>query len=371
MVHAGPSHSQRLADTQANMNLVLMRWRLMPELALEKIFPLKCLLLGAGTLGCYAARCLLGWGIRNFTFVDNGDVSYSNTVRQPLFNFRDYRQSKASVAAENLRQILPSVVCCFIIYLGLFRRSSFTKNAVGINMTIPMPGHHITSDQEFSDNLMHLEQLIETHDVVFLMTDSRESRWLPTVLCAAKQKLAINVALGFDTYLVMRHGFKDSRPQVQKLGCYFCNDVVAPTDSLKDRTLDQQCTVTRPGLAAIAAAIGAELMVNVIQHPDQGLASADTTMHPSEPASTPLGLVPHQIRGFLSHFSNMLIVGSAYDQCTACSDIIIKHYKKDGIDFVKRAIKEPKWLEELSGLKQLHETAEALDHDCDWSEADD
>lgn len=35
----------------------------------------------------------------------------------------------------------------------------------------------------------------------------------------------MNVALGFDTYVVMRHGVKEN-----KLGCYFCNDVVAPRD---------------------------------------------------------------------------------------------------------------------------------------------
>jgi len=36
--------------------------------------------------------------------------------------------------------------------------------------------------------------------------------------------------LGFDTYVVMRHGMGDEEHPGQELGCYFCNDVVAPAD---------------------------------------------------------------------------------------------------------------------------------------------
>lgn len=41
-----------------------------------------------------------------------------------------------------------------------------------------------------------------------------------------------------------------------------------------------------------------------------------------EPAGSVLGDVPHQIRGFLSTFVNMKLVGPAYDRCTGCSDSV-------------------------------------------------
>lgn len=100
-----------------------------------------------------------------------------------------------------------------------------------------------------------LEQLFDEHDVVFQLMDSRESRWLPTVMGAAKKKvrrliltrhssdltcssvhrqIVMNAALGFDTFVVMRHGARSTAYPKEysgvKLGCYYCNDIVAPKD---------------------------------------------------------------------------------------------------------------------------------------------
>jgi ubiquitin-like modifier-activating enzyme ATG7 len=104
---------KRLADTAVDLNLKLMRWRLLPDLQLERIQGTRCLLLGAGTLGCYVARSLLGWGVRNITFVDNAKVSFSNPVRQPLFEFEDCLEGgkdKAVTAAASLQKVYPGVV---------------------------------------------------------------------------------------------------------------------------------------------------------------------------------------------------------------------------------------------------------------------
>lgn len=103
-----------------------------------------------------------------------------------------------------------------------------------------MPGHAIGASEEAVESVIkdtnELEELIKEHDAIFLLTDSRESRWLPTVMAAAHNKICMTIALGFETFLVMRHGIS---PQIhsteehgERLGCYFCNDVVAPRNSV-------------------------------------------------------------------------------------------------------------------------------------------
>jgi len=93
-----------------------------------------------------------------------------------------------------------------------------------------MAGHPIMDEESVKADFEALQALVEEHDAIFLLMDTRESRWLPTVMGKAAGKIVLNAALGFDTYVVMRHGMGDEENPGQELGCYFCNDVVAPAD---------------------------------------------------------------------------------------------------------------------------------------------
>jgi ubiquitin-like modifier-activating enzyme ATG7 len=404
----------RLADQAVDLNLKLIKWRISPSIDLDTIKHTKCLLLGAGTLGSYVARNLMGWGVRKITFVDNARVSYSNPVRQPLYEFKDCLEGgsrKAERAAESLKQVYPGI------------------EAEGYHMSVPMAGHPIMDENKVKKEYDKLKSLIESHDAVFLLMDTRESRWLPTVMAKAAGKIAINTALGFDTFVVMRHGLKEpphsgegkviehpedtssplraaasdpvepggvvrsealvagpKQDDGEELGCYFCSDVVAPADSLKSATLDQQCTVTRPGAAPMASAIAVELLVSLTQHRLRGRApaaappTAGSANHiqpapptdPSLPNSHPLGTVPHQLRGYLSTWQTIQVKGKAYDCCSACSPTIVDAYQKDGWDFVKRAINEKGYVEEISGLAEVQRLAEQAEKEMEaWSEEED
>lgn len=290
-----------------------------------------CSISSTGTLGCAVARCLLGWGVQNITFADKGRVAYSNPVRQSLFNFEDCKgggRFKAEAAASALSAVYPGV-----------RSTSHV-------LTIPMPGHPLATKAEVAAarrDTETLETLVSAHDVVFVLTDSRESRWLPTLLAAKHDKICINAALGLDSFLVVRHGGSPSNggdersstdaPEAPilgaerhadntglndanasndsvsapRLGCYFCTDVVAPENSSLNRTLDQQCTVTRPGLAPMAAATAVELTVGLLHHPLRHRAPADDSagmakgLGAAQAAAAagercqPLGALPHQV----------------------------------------------------------------------------
>lgn len=340
-----------LAERAVDLNLQLMRWRMVPDLPLERIQQTRALLLGAGTLGSFVARALLGWGVRHIALLDSGRVSFSNPVRQPLYEYSDCLgggQFKADAAAEMLRRVFPGV------------------HSEAHRLEIPMPGHSVPPAlvEQVVDAVAELERLYDAHDVVILTTDTRESRWLPTILGMAMGKPVINAALGFETFVVMRHGLRGGGgggggDDDSGLGCYFCSDVVAPADSVSDRTLDQMCTVSRPGLAAIAGATAVELYITLATHARGVHAPAGED-----------GGVPHQIRGSLGTFSMHVTQCPAFWGCTACAAAVVNAYRARRARFVVDVCNDARMLEDISGLGALKRDTDALALDIDWSSSD-
>lgn len=139
---------------------------------------------------------------------------------------------------------------------------------------------------------------------------------------------------------------------------------------MRDRTLDQQCTVTRPGLSSLASSLSVELMVSLLHHPLVGRAPADSKTEIGSTAATELGILPHQLRGFLSYFTELIVTGHHYDKCVACSDSILRAYKEKGYDFLIEVFNYPQLLEDITGITQMKE--ESADLDVSWdSENDD
>ncbi|KHJ80052.1 ThiF family protein [Oesophagostomum dentatum] len=120
----------------------------------------------------------MGWGVKKITFVDNSSVSYSNPVRQSLSEFEDARESrgKAETAAAALRRIYPSI------------------DSEAVRLTVPMPGHTLSSSEEAAveRDVALVDDLVASHDVIFLALDSREARWLPTVLATKHGKVSLS-----------------------------------------------------------------------------------------------------------------------------------------------------------------------------------
>jgi len=330
------SQGAALAKQASDLNLSLMKWQAAPGVQLGRIAGFRALLLGAGTLGCNVARGLVGWGISDITLLDYGTVSMSNPTRQPLFTFEDAkaRAPKAQAAAAALLAVQPAA------------------SVRGHTFSIPMPGHHSTRPKhEVVQQVEQLQAYIQAADVVFLLTDSRESRWLPSLLCSMGGVPLINVALGFDTCLVMRHAGSSSETGAPPCGCYFCSDIVVPTDSSGNRTLDQQCTVTRPGLAAWASAMAVELMVNTLHNEEQFSAGGDA-------AAGSMGDVPHTLRCDISTFTVQKLQTHAFAHCSACSPAIVQAATEGGNSLIADLLMNTVSISQVCGLDEYYAQAE-------------
>lgn len=147
---------------------------------------------------------------------------------------------------------------------------------------------------------------------------------------------------------------------------------------MKDRTLDQQCTVTRPGVSNIASSLAVELLISLLHHKDRGEAAAYYAIHnneKSEEAAVPegmFGILPHSIRGNVSNYSMILPACQKYVHCTACSKVNVKfklyfsriyvfflsqnvlaEYGSHGNNFLLKVFESAKYLEDLTGLTDI------------------
>lgn len=317
----------------SNLNLKLMLWRMLNNININKLKSQKCLLIGAGTLGCNVARSLISWGIENITFIDSGTVSSTNPLRQSLYTFKDIGKNKAIVASKKLKEISPNI------------------NSIGYNINVPMPGH--LSDNNTFSIIETIEFLVKNHDVIYILTDSRESRWLPILLSKIYNKILINVALGFNTFVIGRIN--------NSLGCYFCNDVVVPRNSSINKTLDQQCSITRPAVSNIASSLSVELLIALLHSKD--LIETKPDDYKQNINNSELGLIPHQIRGNISNMKFQLPISKPYEYCSCCSVKIINEYKKNKQNFLIKVLNNPEYLEEISGLNKLYNDTNNINYD--------
>jgi len=110
------------------------------------------------------------------------------------------------------------------------------------------------------------------------------------------------------------------------------------------------------------------MLIAILHHPLKEYCGADVAQDMSGETASVLGLVPHQIRGFLSHFNTLLITGNAYDKCTACSAKVVEEYRAKGFAFLLEVFNNPSYLEDLTGLTELKQATQ--DISIEW-EVDD
>ena len=92
---------------------------------------------------------------------------------------------------------------------------------------------------------------------------------------------------------------------------------------MENRTLDQQCTVTRAGVSMVASGMASEILINEIQ----------------SKLKKPIGPSPSFIRGVVgSNFETHQYENTKFSSCLACSEQVAEEFLKNRKEFMFKVV---------------------------------
>jgi adenylyltransferase/sulfurtransferase len=144
----------------------------------KKILSSKVLIVGIGGLGCPAAENLVRAGIGTIGLIDNDIINISNIHRQSLFNSKDVKKLKVSVAAKKLKAINP------LLKINTYKLRLNKKN---------------------------IEDIIKNYELVIDGSDNFKTKFLINDYCIKfKKKLITGAISKFDGH-IFTFDFKDKK----------------------------------------------------------------------------------------------------------------------------------------------------------------
>ena len=144
----------------------------------KKILSSKVLIVGIGGLGCPAAENLIRAGVGTLGIIDNDIINLSNIHRQSLFNSKDLKKLKVSVAAKKLKEINP--LSKIITY-----KSRLNKN--------------------------NIKNIISNYEIVIDGTDNFKTKFLINDYCLKLKKKLVTASISkFDGH-IFTFNFKEKK----------------------------------------------------------------------------------------------------------------------------------------------------------------
>ncbi len=144
----------------------------------KRILSSKVLIVGIGGLGCPAAENLVRAGIGTIGLVDNDIVNLSNIHRQSLFDTKDVKKPKVSVATKRLKEINPQTK------IETYKSRLNEKN---------------------------IENIIKNYEIIIDGSDNFKTKFLINDCCMKLKKKLITGAISkFDGH-IFSFNFKDKR----------------------------------------------------------------------------------------------------------------------------------------------------------------